>query len=114
MKIFDLMLLLPLTDELFRVTAGSICKVLEGLSEVNVFGAGLLLMILVYVSRLTDLSEIRWLPLCRGRLLNPAQVLCLDDHSHEQLSIVDDLLIELVDRPKHPFVGQKTDYEDTT
>lgn len=49
--------------------------------EVDVFCAGLLLQILIYVSRLTDLSKIRGLPL--GGLLNPPDVLCLNDYSNQ-------------------------------
>ncbi len=80
--------------------------------EVNIFCARLLLKILIYVSRLAYLSEIRWLPL--GGLLNPPDVLCLDDNRHQQLPVVNDLPIVLGDRPTHSVLGQKADYEDTT
>ena len=80
--------------------------------EVDVFCAGLLLQILIYVSRLTDLSEVRGLPL--GGLLNPPDMLCLNDDRHQQLPIVNDLLVVLCDCPEHSFLGQETDYEDTT
>ena len=49
--------------------------------EVDVFCAGLLLQIFIYVSRLTDLSKIWGLPL--GSLLNPPYVLCLNDNSNK-------------------------------
>ena len=80
--------------------------------KVDIFSAGLLLQILIYVSCLTYLSEIWGLPL--GRLLNPSDMLCLNDNSHQQFPVVYDLLVVLGDCPKHTVLGQETDYEDTT